>query len=295
MLDLFSGTGSAACVFRRRGYAVTTLDADPQFKADITIDIRCWDYKQLPRGHFDVIFAAPPCTEFSTLMTGRPRRLDEADSLVLAALEVIQWFAPATWILENPRRGLLRTRPYMQQLNFTDADYCRFAQWGYQKATRFWGSPDVASRPPVLCGGICANRGPDGRHLRVIGGSRAFQLRSSTASPTSSSSTCVVGGQHQLPIQPRLAHSMMLRRQPRLPDADPRHGAHSRTLGRCPSPVLHTYHENSHASNPSRLPVPPIAPRGRLTPMGGVIGSALSAYLLASFELWTWRSTTFVN
>ena len=35
MLDLFSGTGSVAKVYRDHGYEVITLDSDPRFKADI--------------------------------------------------------------------------------------------------------------------------------------------------------------------------------------------------------------------------------------------------------------------
>ena len=42
VLDLFSGTGSVARVFRRLGHDVTTLDRD--MEADIKTDITDWDY-----------------------------------------------------------------------------------------------------------------------------------------------------------------------------------------------------------------------------------------------------------
>ena len=63
MLDLFTGTGSVAQAFRSRGYAVTTLDLDPRAAPDILADVLQWDYTTYPPGYFDVIFAAPPCTE----------------------------------------------------------------------------------------------------------------------------------------------------------------------------------------------------------------------------------------
>ena len=61
MLDLFSGTGSTASVFRKKGYEVVTLDNNPKFQPDILTNILDWDYKNVyPEGHFDVIAASPP-------------------------------------------------------------------------------------------------------------------------------------------------------------------------------------------------------------------------------------------
>ena len=82
VLDLFSGTGSVAAVYRRHGYEVVTLDADNKFSAYIPAKVEEWDYKQLPVGHFTIIFAAPLCTEYSQALTSRPRKMDEADKVV---------------------------------------------------------------------------------------------------------------------------------------------------------------------------------------------------------------------
>jgi hypothetical protein len=64
LLDLFSGTHSVGKVARALGYEVVSLDL-----ADATIccDVREWEYDVFPRGHFDVIWASPPCDTFSSL------------------------------------------------------------------------------------------------------------------------------------------------------------------------------------------------------------------------------------
>ena len=67
VLDLFSGTGSVANVFRNHGHTVTTPDRD--LSADLQTDIMDWKYKELPRALFHVIWASPPCTEYSLAKT----------------------------------------------------------------------------------------------------------------------------------------------------------------------------------------------------------------------------------
>src|SRR5512133_1025768 len=60
--------------------------------------------------------------------------------------------------MENPRNGLLPERRVVAGLSYTDADYCRYADWGYQKPTRFWGSPEVTALTLKLCDGrTCPN------------------------------------------------------------------------------------------------------------------------------------------
>ena len=144
MLDLFSGTGSVGQVFRKAGYDVVSLDFDRKMRPSICVDILQWDYRAaFPVGHFEVIFACPPCTEFSQALTTRVRDLAAADLVVRRTLEIINYFKPQKWFLENPRGGSssLRTRPYMANLPFVDVDYCQFCDWGYQKPTGIWVDP----------------------------------------------------------------------------------------------------------------------------------------------------------
>ena len=152
LLDLYSGYGSVAEVFQARGYEVVTVDIDPTFKPTIQTDMLLWEYwLDFPPGHFDVVACSPPCTEFSQAMTRRARELDYADSLVLKGLEIIEYFPPRVWFLENPKTGLLPKRPYMKGLAYVDVDYCCFSDWGYRKPTRIWGSRSLGFLPNVIC------------------------------------------------------------------------------------------------------------------------------------------------
>jgi hypothetical protein len=62
MLDLFAGLGGASEAMRGRGWDVVTVDADPRFGCTVTADLSGWSWAgKRP----DLIWASPPCTEFS--------------------------------------------------------------------------------------------------------------------------------------------------------------------------------------------------------------------------------------
>ncbi len=154
-LDLFSGTNSVGNHLRNLGYHVISLDISPRFSPDICTDICKWDYRSaFNTGEFDLIVASPPCTEYSQAKTTQPRNLEEADKIVLKALEIIFWFKPRAWWIENPKTGYLKSRDFMQNIPYIDVDYCQFADWGYQKPTRIWCSPNIAELPDRVCDGL---------------------------------------------------------------------------------------------------------------------------------------------
>ena len=158
LLDLFCGTGSVGAVYRSQGFEVTTLDFIPKWKADIQEDILDWNYRVYEPGYFHTIVCGVPCTEFSIAKTVGVRNLALADKIVLKTLEIIEYLKPEKWWMENPRNGLLKTREYMQNIPYTDADYCQYSNWGYKKPTRFWGSPGIEKLQLRLCDRVtCPN------------------------------------------------------------------------------------------------------------------------------------------
>ena len=158
ILELFSGTGSVGQVFGEEGWEVISLDCDPRTTPTIVEDIRLWDHSVYPRGYVDMVWASPCCTHYSIARkrAKTPRNLDWADSLVLRTLELIDYFSPSVWFIENPATGYLKTRSFMAGLPYADVDYCCFSNWGYRKRTRLWNNLGLVGR---LCPGkgLCPN------------------------------------------------------------------------------------------------------------------------------------------
>jgi hypothetical protein len=138
LLELFKGTGSVGKVAEKKGFKVISLDFDKKFNPDILTDILKWDYKKANIKP-DVIWASPPCTEFSVAKTTAPRDFKLADAIVKRVLEIIAYFKPKFWFIENPR-GLLQNRNYMKALDRYKhtITYCSYDKSFPQKPTQIW-------------------------------------------------------------------------------------------------------------------------------------------------------------
>lgn len=159
LLELFSGTHSVSNTVGHLFTEVVSLDILNKFNPTHCVDILTWDYTVYPPGHFDVIWASPPCNEYSVIRNcrpERPRNLELADRIVQRTLDIIDYFNPAKWYIENPQTGILKDREMMAGLPFHDVDYCCYSDWGYRKRTRIWTS--VLEFAPKTCRPECPNR-----------------------------------------------------------------------------------------------------------------------------------------
>ena len=149
VLELFSGTGSVGRVAKQLGHSVISLDLKG---ADLNCDILEWDYKQFDKD-FDFVWASPPCTEYSRAKTTGVRKIDEANKIVLKTIEIIKYFEPKYFVIENPQTGLLKKQPFMNEFSYTDIDYCKYGM-SYRKRTRLWHNLQNW-KPKSLCKKDC--------------------------------------------------------------------------------------------------------------------------------------------
>lgn len=139
LLELFCGGKSVSKVAKEFGYECVSVDILEKLNPDVCCDIRQLDYWSL--GEFDVVWASPPCTEFSFAKTVGERKLDEAMELVRKAAEIIAYINPKYYVIENPV-GLLRQ--FLPANDRVTVSYCRYG-YAYRKNTDLW--TDVPFEP----------------------------------------------------------------------------------------------------------------------------------------------------
>ena len=92
------------------GWTTISVDNDPRVSPDVLADVREWQYQgERP----DLIWASPPCTEFSReffpwTRTGRSPDM----SIYLACRKIIDASRPRWWIIENTRGAVPYFGPY---------------------------------------------------------------------------------------------------------------------------------------------------------------------------------------
>lgn len=169
ILELFSGTRSVGKCCDALGWE--SISVDLLLPADHQIDIMEFDYKQYDKDEFDIIWASPPCVAYSRLQNcwlGRKKKdgiiytkeimendMKEGDKLVMKALEIIEYFNPVLWFIENPATGKLKDREFMKDIPFYDVDYCKYSDWGYKKKTRIWTNKKDWNA--LICHNDCEN------------------------------------------------------------------------------------------------------------------------------------------
>jgi hypothetical protein len=152
VLDLFAGTQSLKHTLGA-GYDVTSVDIRKNSKPDICADLLTWNYKEhLKPGDFDVVWASPPCTEYSQAKTVGVRDIEGSNKLVRRTLAIIKYLQPKAWFMENPQTGQLKDQTFMRNLPFHDVSYCKYG-FPYKKQTRIW--TNVKNFVPLTCHRDC--------------------------------------------------------------------------------------------------------------------------------------------
>jgi hypothetical protein len=194
VLELFSGTGSVGQAVQRLypQAEIVSLDAH---SLHVTHRCRIEDWIRsedgtmynYPPHYFDVIWASPPCTEYSRAKSRGERDMATADRCVEAVFHVLDYFKPKFFFIENPE-GLLATRPVMQSWNCLQrqVSYCRYGM-PFRKNTHIWTNVYL-KRPLKMCRKEtpCEAQRQHGRHLVTA---QAGPTR--TGTPGSGSATAV--------------------------------------------------------------------------------------------------------
>ena len=170
-LEVFCGTKSVSKQLPE-DWEVVSVDLLAKFEPTICVDVLEWDFRQYLSGWFDYIHLSPPCTEFSRALTTRPRDLEVGDALAKRALEILEYFQPRWWTLENPATGLMSKRPYMAPYEqyLQTVCYCKYNDDGahpYRKSTAIW--TNLRWEPRAMCNkqAPCPDVAEHGRHVHI--------------------------------------------------------------------------------------------------------------------------------
>jgi hypothetical protein len=179
VLELFKGTGSFGKWINENhpNWEIVSLDYNKKYNPTICSDIMDWKYsEEYSEGYFDIIWASPDCRIYSALQythIQKPEHIrkgkwesmehltevrKENSKYVLRVLDIIEYFQPKAWFIENPWYSAMNQIPEMNALPSTRLDYCRFGK-PYKKPTRIWSNRKFES---VICN--CT-----GKHKAVVG------------------------------------------------------------------------------------------------------------------------------
>ena len=171
VLELFSGTGSVSKICKELGWEVYSVDiTDKLYPVDKKVNILEWDYKTLDFKP-DIIWASPPCASFSKMLflTRTKEQINhrmkyEGLPLLHKAREIIDYFKPKYYFIENPDTG--RMKNFITDLPYYRVSYCRYGNNYSRKDTRIW--TNLLGFDPKFCNhkgkhefGISATRKKD--------------------------------------------------------------------------------------------------------------------------------------
>lgn len=159
VLDLFAGLGGWSEAFKDRGHEVFRVDNNPAFDVELNKDIFELKHNDIP-WQPDIILASPPCERFSVMVIGRYWTIDHkpktedaklALDLAMHTVDVIKFFQPKYWVIENPRAKLRRFYEEVEGLeDRRTVTYCQLGE-KFMKPTDLWGGFPPSLELPKIC------------------------------------------------------------------------------------------------------------------------------------------------
>lgn len=153
ILSLFDLTGNWCKPYRDNGFEVIQVDLQKG------IDILTWDYKAVPKEQVYGILAAVPCTDFAVsgarwfAEKDKDGRTEQSIRLVDKTKEIIDYFDPVFWVIENPVGRIQKLNPWIGNKKEIFHPW-EFAGYGfdedrYTKKTCLWGKFNPPVKKPL--------------------------------------------------------------------------------------------------------------------------------------------------
>lgn len=143
-MDLFSGTRSWTKYYNATKDNIISVDINYRQNPSLCRDIITWDFKNELPFNIDVIYSSPPCNLYFTQIKQakgccKYTDQDKQKSLLFVerTIEIIKYYNPKYWIIENPL-GKMRTHyPNIFNIPFRTLSYCMYG-FKYRKDTDIW-------------------------------------------------------------------------------------------------------------------------------------------------------------
>ena len=161
ILELFSGVGSVAALGSRFLQCnAITVDIDASHKPSVCADIGELSdaaIQSLKSAFGDVkwiLWASPPCDQYSRAHTCGVRDLERADALTQRLWKFYDILKPERLFIENPESSMLWKRDFMlaRQGFILNIDYCQYGT-AYKKPTQLWTDKPLEGFHPKRCPG----------------------------------------------------------------------------------------------------------------------------------------------
>ncbi len=185
ILELFAGSRSISKIAEKLGFEVYSTDIEPFEDVDYIVDILDFNFNKIPFIP-DIIWASPPCQTFSIASVRhhwikkekqyipKSERAKLGIKYILKTKEIIDYYKPIFWFIENPR-GMLRKMSFMQGLKRKTVTYCQYGD-ERMKPTDIWtNNNEWIPRPMCKNGDSCHISAPRGSKTGTQGRKNAYE------------------------------------------------------------------------------------------------------------------------